>query len=103
MHLHHCPSGFFPPYENTFHQDGLTLNNVEFWSGGFSIFSGTRSGCNMQRIVSLNPDHFSHHLLYHTANNKQKSFDNKRLLKANNFMGQLNTVVKRAKQEMPAE
>lgn len=103
MHLNHCPSGFFPPYENTFHQDGLTLNNVEFWSGGFSIFSGTRSGCNMQRIVSLNPDHFSHHLLYHTANNKQKSLDNNRLLKANNFMGQLNTIVKRAKQEIPRD
>mmetsp|Transcript_13144 Transcript_13144/g.24707 ORF Transcript_13144/g.24707 Transcript_13144/m.24707 type:complete len:588 (+) Transcript_13144:195-1958(+) len=101
MHLHQCPSGFFPPYENDgFHQDGLTLNNVEFWSGGFSVFSGTKSGCNMQRIISLKPEHFSQHFLYHTANNKQKSLPNFRLLKANNFMGQINSVVKAAKKEL---
>lgn len=104
MHLHQCPSGFFPPYENDgFHQDGLTLNNVEFWSGGFSIFSGTKSGCNMQRIISLKPEHFSQHFLYHTANNKQKSLPNFRLLKANNFMGQINSVVKAAKKAILSE
>ncbi len=105
MHNSHCGHGFFPPYEDSdkggqYGQDGLTLNNVEFWSGGFSIFSGTRAGCNMQRVVNLDPDHFSKHFLYHTANNKQKTVQNFRLLKANNFFGQINTVVKTAKKAM---
>ena len=105
MHNNHCDHGFFPPYEGPDHggnynQEGLTLNNVEFWSGGFSIFSGTRAGCNMQRVVNLDPDHFSKHFLYHTANNKQKTLQNFRLLKANNFLGQINSVVKAAKRAM---
>jgi hypothetical protein len=100
MHLHQCPFGFFPPYEQSgFHQDGLTLNNVEYWSGGFSIFSGANTGCNMQRIISLKPEHFSKHFLYHTANNKQKSLPNSRLVKANHYMGQINSVVKAAKKK----
>ena len=108
MHNNHCGHGFFPPYESPpdggqYHQDGLTLNNVEFWSGGFSIFSGTRAGCNMQRVVNLHPDHFSKHFLYHTANNKQKTLQNFRLLKANNFLGQVNSVVKAAKRAMKQE
>lgn len=103
MHTHQCKAGFFSPYENKlFNQDGLTLNNVEFWSGGFSIFSGTRAGCNMQRAISVKPEHFSQHFLYHTANNKQKSLPNFRLLKANNFMGQINSVVKGAKKVLAA-
>jgi len=104
MHLNQCGYGMLPPYEDGgFNQDGLTLNNVEFWSGGFSIFSGTRAGCNMQRVISLKPEHFSHHFLYHTANNKQKSLPNFRLLKTNNFMGQINTVVKAAKAKASAQ
>ncbi len=108
MHNNHCRHGFFPPYESPDHggdynQDGLTLNNVEFWSGGFSIFSGTRAGCNMQRIVNLHPDQFSKHFLYHTANNKQKTLQNYRLLKANNYFGQINSVVKAAKRAMMKE
>ena len=54
----------------------------------------------MQRVVNLDPDHFSKHFLYHTANNKQKTVQNYRLLKANNFLGQINSVVKAAKKEM---
>lgn len=108
MHNNHCAHGFFPPYEDpnnggNYNQDGLTLNNVEFWSGGFSIFSGTRAGCNMQRVINLDPDHFSKHFLYHTANNKQKTLQNFRLLKANNFLGQINSVVKDAKKSMKEE
>lgn len=101
MHLHQCPGGFFPPFEKPlYNQDGLTLNNVEFWSGGFSIFSGTKAGCNMQRVISLKPEHFPYHFIYHTANNKQKSLPNFRLLKTNNFMGQINSVVKAAKKAL---
>jgi len=108
IHNNHCDHGFFPPFESRDHggdynQDGLTLNNVEFWSGGYSIFSGTRAGCNMQRVINLHPDHFSKHFLYHTANNKQKTLANFRYLKANNFFGQINTVVKAAKRRMSIE
>lgn len=97
MHLHQCPDGFFNPFEGAYKQDGLTLMNVEFWSGGYSVFSGSKAGCQMQRVISLKPEHFSKHFLYHTGNNKQRTLPNARLLKANDFMGQINTVVKRAK------
>ena len=98
FHHNHCNSGFFPPYEGTFHQDGLTADNVEFWSGGFSIFSNNKSGCNIRRIINIDPDQFSNHFLYHTSNNKQKSLQhqNYRLLKANNFLGQINSIAKEA-------
>ena len=97
MHHHQCPDGFFSPFEGNYKQDGLTLMNVEFWSGGYSIFSGSRAGCNMQRVISLKPEHFSKHFVYHTGNNKQKTLSNNRLLKADNFMGQVNSVMKAAK------
>jgi len=100
MHLNQCPDGFFSPFEGDYKQDGLTLMNVEFWSGGYSIFSGTKAGCHMQRVISLKPEHFSQHFLYHTGNNKQRTLPNNRLLKANNFMGQVNTVLKRAKKAL---
>lgn len=100
MHEHQCSHGFFSPFEGAYKQDGLTLMNVEFWSGGYSIFSGSKGGCQMQRVISLKPEHFSKHFLYHTGNNKQRTLPNKRLVKANHFMGQINTVVKRAKKAM---
>lgn len=96
IHLNLCSENFFPPFDEPFNQDGLTLMNVEFWSGGFQLFGGGRGGCNMQRVIDLNPDQFSKHFIYHTANNKQKQIGRHRLLKANNFMGQLNSVVKAA-------
>ena len=100
MHLHQCTGDFFPPYDKKFNQDGLTLNNVEFWSGGFNIFSGSKGACSMQRVISLKPEHFSQHFLYHTANNKQRDVPNFRLVKANNFMGQVNYVTKEAKKDL---
>ena len=51
----------------------------------------------MQRVISLKPEHFSKHFVYHTGNNKQKTLSNNRLLKADNFMGQVNSVMKAAK------
>lgn len=54
----------------------------------------------MQRIVSLDPDGFSRHLIYHSANNKQKQLKNQdksdRFVKVDHLLGQLNTVKKRA-------
>ena len=53
----------------------------------------------MQRIVSLKPDHFSKHMLYHTSNNKQKAkwpVKSDRIIKVNDFLGHVNTVRKNA-------
>ena len=100
----HCSSGFLPPYENpTFVYDGLERHIVEFWSGGFQLFTGKSVACNMQRVISLHPDHFSYHLIYHTSNNKQKGefpVKPERVVKVNNFYGQVNSVVKAAQRAM---
>lgn len=93
-HTELCPGGFLPPYEDPeYHLDGLDKRNVEYWSGGLSIYT-KEHGCNLQRIISLDHDRFARSLLYHTANNKQKQFKNRRhfLVKINDFMGELNTV-----------
>lgn len=61
------------------------------------------NGCNLQRIVSLDADGFSRHLLYHTSNNKQKSKRVRRQFNGhtvNEFWGQLNTIRKHAIREM---
>jgi hypothetical protein len=56
----------------------------------------------MQRIVSLNPDGFSRHLVYHSANNKQRQLTargkRERFVKVDNLLGQLNTVKKNAEE-----
>ena len=79
--------------------DGLDTRSVEYWSGGIQL-SGIQS-CNMQRIMTLDPDGFSRHLLYHTSNNKQRQarriFSGRNL---NEFWGQLNTIRKNAEAEM---
>jgi len=99
-HTEQCPCGFLPPfYEPCYSLDGLDLRNVEFWSGGMSLFQSFQA-CNLQRIVSLDPDEFSRHLLYHSANNKQKQLAARgkqdRFVKVDNLLGQLNTVKKNA-------
>ena len=125
-HTEHCPGGFLPPFDSPHYDlDGLNLRNVrrrqcglkyfcfsfqrgthicfslqvEYWSGGVSIFSFIQA-CNMQRIVSLDPDGFSRHLVYHSANNKQKQLRKQgksdRFVKVDDLLGQLNTVRKRA-------
>jgi len=103
MHKNQCKQGFFPPFDQPgFHEDGLLFENVEFWSGAFQIFVGFNRGCNMQRVISMHPDHFSKHLLYHTANNKQDqgSIQKDRKVKADHFLGQVNSVVKAARSKM---
>jgi hypothetical protein len=88
-----CPGGFLPPYDPPqYLQDGLFRNNVEFWSGGIQLYMS----CNIQRILSLVPQDFSRHLLYHTANNKQTQKGLFRLVRINDLLGQLNTVHKKA-------
>jgi len=106
FHHDECVPGFFPPFElPAFKEDGLIYQSVEFWSGGIQLFSGRKSGCNMQRVISLHPDHFSKHFLYHTANNKQLSgqIPKQRVVKVNDFYGQMNSVVKAAKRTIESE
>lgn len=101
-----CMGKFLPPFDlPEYEDDGQKSPNVEFWSGGYQLFTGVRNGCNMQRIIRFDPEHFSKHLIYHVANNKQKQLPLNRMLRADNLFAQLNTVRKRAiklKAEMDA-
>jgi len=105
IRIHHeeCAPGFFPPFHSpAFKEDGLIYQSVEFWSGGIQLFSGRKAGCNMQRVISLHPDHFSKHFLYHTANNKQNMLRD-RVVKVDHFYGQVNSIAKAAHKTMDAE
>jgi hypothetical protein len=98
-HTNICPGGFLPPYDAPhYNLDGKDLRNVEYWSGGLHLFT-RQHACNMQRVITLDPDGFSKHLIYHTANNKQRQLTAKReksFNKANTLLGQLNSVRKKA-------
>mmetsp|Transcript_12617 Transcript_12617/g.25255 ORF Transcript_12617/g.25255 Transcript_12617/m.25255 type:complete len:522 (-) Transcript_12617:196-1761(-) len=98
-----CREGFLPPFKpSELRSDGLDPkqpHNVEFWSGGFQLF-GT---CNIQRVLSLNPEVFSKQLLYHSSNNKQRTIVQKERLKAvHELYGQLVTIVQRAQKKLTA-
>ena len=95
---------FVPPFDPPmYHKDGQESFNVEFWSGGYQFFTGVRGGCNMQRIISVHPDYFGNHFLYHVANNKQRQLNQERMLRADNLFAQLNTVRKAAKKALIKE
>lgn len=85
-----CPGGFLPPFTDNFWHDqaGLRPQNVEFWSGGFQLFSR----CFMQRFISLDKDRFSKQLLYHSSDNKQSQLGMSRFTKAQDLLGQLHSV-----------
>ena len=74
---------------------------MEFWSGGLNLFTA-RHACNMQRLVSLDPEKFSKQLIYHSANNKQRQLTGKKesFVKVNNLFGQLLTISKDAEDKM---
>ncbi|CAJ1949626.1 unnamed protein product [Cylindrotheca closterium] len=102
-HTDFCQGGFLPPFESPhYNLDGLDMRNVEYWSGGLNIFT-LEHGCNLQRIISLDPDRFAAQLLYHTSNNKQRHLTGAKQIKftnVNDFLGQLHTVRNNAKAEM---
>jgi hypothetical protein len=58
----------------------------------------------MQRLVSLDPDGFARHLIYHSANNKQRqlTWRRKTFVKINDLYGELLTVTKDAEERMKA-
>jgi hypothetical protein len=69
------------------------------WSGGYQLFTGVKGGCNMMRVVSLHPEDFSKHFIYHVANNKQKQLTRRRMVRADHLWAQLNSVKKAAEKE----
>jgi hypothetical protein len=88
-----CQGSFLPPFEMA--GDGHVMKNVEFWSGGYQLFTGVaRAGCNMQRVIRMKD--FSKHFIYHVANNKQKQLSQDRLVRADHLLAQLNSVQKAA-------
>jgi hypothetical protein len=93
---------FLPPYNlPRYEYDGLGMESVEFWSGGFQLV--TNIYCNMQRIIPLEPHAFSAALLYHTSNNKQFAPNVRHRYSdrsINYFWGQLNTVRRNAESKM---
>jgi hypothetical protein len=105
-HTQVCQGGFLPPYESPhFNHDGLDPRNVEWWSGAMGLVT-TRHGCNMQRILSLDIDKFPKHLIYHSANNKQRQLQGKRsrFVKIDDLYGQLlTTQLNYEKQFHPAD
>jgi len=101
-HTEICLGGFLPPFDSPHYNfDGLDPRNVEFWSGGLNLFTA-RHACNMQRLVSLDPDKFAKHLVYHSANNKQRQLQGKKqsFVKVNDLFGQLLTISKDAEDKM---
>jgi hypothetical protein len=96
LHIDLCKGSFLPPYDGEdFQQDGLWMKSTEYWSGGLQMWQ-PEAGCNIQRLLSLDPKNFSKHLLYHTANNKQNVIVPWRQIKANHLLGQLNAIRKDA-------
>lgn len=85
-----------PPFDPPqFKDDGKWRNTVEYWSGGNSLFC-MNNGCNVQRVISLDPTEFSKHLMYHASNNKQTVVHAQRVVGVNELLGQLNTARKAA-------
>lgn len=100
-HTEVCQGSFLPPFDVPhFRFDGLDLRDVEWWSGGLHLAT-LRHACNMQRIVTL--DQLDHHLIYHTANNKQSSKGLGRFSRASELLGQLRTVQKNAEKAIPVQ
>jgi hypothetical protein len=99
-----CQGTFLPPFDTpVYRRDGQESMNVEFWSGGYQFFTGVKGGCNMQRVLTMDPDDYSKQFIYHVANNKQRQLSRHRMLRADHLMAQLNSVVKmaqRAKQRI---
>ena len=59
----------------------------------------------MQRLVSLDANNFARHLIYHSANNKQRQLSGKKksFTKINDLYGQLLTVADDAEKKMNGE
>jgi hypothetical protein len=81
---------FLPPYDAPlFLQDGMWRNSVEFWSGGIQLWG---SMCQIQRVINLDDNDFSKHLVYHASNNKQHRKSQDQLVLAETLFNELKLV-----------
>jgi hypothetical protein len=109
-HRERClPAGFLPPYPaGRGEADRPMVSAWNQWNtgrGDCKLPVSSRA-CNLQRILTLEPNGFSRHLLYHTSNNKQRQPNVKHRFSSssiNQFWGQLNTVRKNAEKAMQLE
>jgi hypothetical protein len=95
-----CKNQFLPPFDKPHMEEdgmGFMTDSVEYWSGGLQLWGQL---CGIQRVVSLDPKQFSKHLIYHTANNKQKEIPRDRLVKVPTLLGQLHSVKHTAQNAM---
>ena len=90
-----CPGGFLPPFDsNHWKGDSLQRHSVEFWSGGFQLFGQ----CYLNRILPLDPGQFEKQLIYHVSNNKQRTISAKKVIRVQDFYGQILKVKERAEE-----
>jgi len=90
-----CPGGFLPPFDsNHWKGDSLQRHSVEFWSGGFQLFGQ----CYLNRILPLYPQQFEKQLIYHVSNNKQRTISAKKVIRVQDFYGQILKVKERAEE-----
>lgn len=95
-------TAFLPPFSGG-SMETVHSNNVEFWNGGYQLFSGVEGGCNLQRVLPLDVDGFSRSLLHRVSNNKQHTIVKGSLIQADTLLGQLNHLVKEASSVMEQE
>jgi hypothetical protein len=105
LHMYRCKGGYLPPLgRRDYPEDGLDKMSVEYWSGGIQLVASW--SCNMQRIVTLEPEGFAKQLLYHTSNNKQRAENVRHRYSSrtiDQFWAQLNTVRKNAERRVHQE
>ena len=90
-----CPGGFLPPFDsNHWKGDSLQRHSVEFWSGGFQLFGQ----CYLNRVLPLDPKQFEKQLIYHVSNNKQRTISAKKVIRVQDFYGQILKVKERAEE-----
>lgn len=95
-----CKSYFLPSFSRNYEKyrsyNDVGTQNIESRSESNEVFTG---GCNIQRMISMNPNHFSKHLLYHTADHRQTEIERNSTVRINDLFDQLNHLRKTAKQE----
>ena len=79
---------YFLPFFFKFLPVLFFYRSTVLYVGGYQLFGR----CFLQRIVSLDPLKFSRQLLFHSANNKQRTIEVQRMVKANNLLGQMHSV-----------
>eukprot|EP00550_Attheya_septentrionalis_P009809 CAMPEP_0198283676 /NCGR_PEP_ID=MMETSP1449-20131203/3247_1 /TAXON_ID=420275 /ORGANISM="Attheya septentrionalis, Strain CCMP2084" /LENGTH=540 /DNA_ID=CAMNT_0043980401 /DNA_START=200 /DNA_END=1818 /DNA_ORIENTATION=+ len=91
-----CQGNLLPPFLDTTKKQRRYHNPVDFWLGGGQLFAAqSQGGCALQHAVSLNPDDFSNHTMYHITPHHEQS-EKDQIVRADTLFGQLNAVRKKA-------